>query len=79
MNSLRFYWCSGCGRWHDPLKGQAFHYLMACSLEEPNEQNFEGSPEELERFKMARAIRAKDAAAFEKRIDDALATNHPQR
>lgn len=72
MRSDRFYWCTGCGRWHDPCKGQSTHYAMYCSYQEPNERNFEGTAEELKRFLAAIQLRREDEAAFEKRVDETL-------
>lgn len=72
MNSERFYWCSGCGRWHDSAKQQVRHFAMHVSRSEPSASNFEGTAEDLQRFLMARKLRAQDAEAFESRIDAAL-------
>lgn len=76
--SERFYWCTGCGKWHDFTKPQASHFLMYCEWEEPCLANFEGTPEELQRFLIARDLRALDDEAFERRID-ALVSPEPSR
>lgn len=73
MNSERWRWCSGCGKWHDSSKPQLTHFLMSCSYQEPCERNFEGTAEDLQRFLLARQLRAEDAAAFERRIDERIA------
>lgn len=76
MKSDRFYWCGGCGRWHDPYKGQQIHGLRLGPQTQPDPHNFDGTPEELERFKAALKLRAQDAEmaerAFEARIDQFL-------
>lgn len=73
-NSERFYWCRGCGKWHDPLKGNnGIHYAMDWPMEEPNERNFEGTARDLQRFQIARELRKQDAVDFETRIDGMLA------
>lgn len=68
----RWRWCTECGKWEDCSKPRSTHYAMFCSYEEPNERNFEGTAEELKRFRFARELRRIDDADFEKRIDAAL-------
>lgn len=74
MNSLRFYWCTGCGQWHDPAAtdSSSIHYSMYWPLTEPNERNFDGTLEDLERFITARKLKAQDGEEFERRIDAML-------
>jgi hypothetical protein len=72
--SDRFYWCSGCGRWHDPLKRRDIHYLMNCPVQSPAVRNFDGTDEELKRFLIACQLNQQDAEAFEERIDRQIKT-----
>ncbi len=71
--SDRWYWCDGCGKWHDRDKDQGFHHCMYCPLEEPDQRNFDGTEEELKRFVIALRLRREDARKaaeeFERRID----------
>lgn len=70
MKSDRFYWCTGCGKWHDPLKENNPHYLMYWPIQAPTMRNFEGTVEELERFIIAQRLKQQDAYDFERRIDN---------
>jgi len=70
--STRFYWCTGCGRWHERRGGMRAHFAMYVPMEEPSESNFDGSLEDLERFVIARQLMREDAEALEKRIDARL-------
>jgi hypothetical protein len=68
-SSERWYWCHGCGAWHDSDKRQSQHFCMYVCFQEPCERNFEGTADELARFIAARKLRAEDAAEFERRVD----------
>lgn len=76
MNSMRWSWCSGCGKWEDMAIDKYIHYSMYCALEEPNERNFQGTHEELARFIVARQLAKEDQAkandSFENRIDERM-------
>lgn len=71
-NSERFHWCSGCGKWHNNNRKSGMHYAMYCPWTEPNEKNFEGTTDDLERFNIARQLRQEDEKIFESRIDERI-------
>lgn len=69
MKSDRFYWCTGCGRWHDPVNRKSnIHYAMYCPPEAPNAGNFDGTEDELRRFLVARELRRAADDEFERKI-----------
>lgn len=70
MYYQRWYWCTGCGQWHDYQKRQLTHTSMWCEWSEPNEKNFDGTVDELSRFIIARRLRREDELAFEKRVEE---------
>ena len=67
--SDRFYWCTGCGKWHDPDKGREIHFSMYCEWEHPSPRNFEGTADELKRFLIAMKLRREDEEQFERRVE----------
>lgn len=72
-SSGRWYWCLGCGKWHDPLLLREMHYSMYFPMQEPNEKNFEGTAEDRARFAAWQALQDEDAEAMERRVDQAVA------
>lgn len=77
-NSMRFYWCEGCGVWHDPFKDKTSHLAMYCPLEPPRHGNFDGTLIELERFIKGRELQRDDAEDFERRITEGLFWERPK-
>lgn len=70
-SSGRWYWCVGCGKWHDPLKKErdGFHFLMYCDMQDPDAGNFEGTGEELARFLAYRKLKEEESDLLEVLID----------
>lgn len=69
-DSTAWHWCEGCGRWEKP--GKLRHVAMYWKLEDPDEGNFEGTADELARFKAWRELCELDKAAREDRITQYL-------
>jgi hypothetical protein len=78
-SSLRFYWCTGCGKWHDPYDNQNFHYDMYWEQREPDSLNFDGTKEDLKRFQVARLLLQEDANRFEHRVTRELRLREAKR
>ena len=76
-SSGRWYWCIGCGRWHDPLLPRETHFLMYWTYQPPNPQNFEGTADDLARFLAHRQLAIEDVEAMERRVDERLKAHDP--
>jgi hypothetical protein len=76
-NSGAWSWCGNCWRWHPWSRYPDVHYsLPPREAQTPIAANFDGTPEELRRFKVYRTLRKADAEAaiiaMELRIDAEL-------
>lgn len=77
-NSGAWSWCANCWSWHPWNADLSTAHFSRPPIEaqEPSASNFEGTPEELRRFKIYRTLRKADAEtariAMEIRIDAEL-------